>query len=118
MQFLNSAANFTSYMSFPAKNTSFRFFSEFLASGTKSGTQRSKGLNQQIKDYLTEQIRQLQFSPFHPFIARLKAATLFNSFRFFGNEFQIWLPLNDIVSKPFFVVETLGTLSLNIHLKF
>ena len=28
------------------------------------------------------------------FFARLKAATLFNFFRLFGNEFQIWLPLN------------------------
>ena len=72
---------------------------------------------QQIKDYLTEQIRQLQFSPFHPFIARLKAATLFNSFRLFGNEFQIWLPLKDSVSKPFFLVKTLRTPSLSIHLK-
>ena len=67
---------------------------------------RWTNLNQQIKDYLTEQIRQLQFSPFHLFIARLKAVTLLNSFRFFGNEFQIWLPLKDIVSEPFFVVKT------------
>ena len=44
MQFLNSAANFTSPMSFPAKNTVFQFFSDFLAPGTKTGTQRSKGL--------------------------------------------------------------------------
>ena len=55
---------------------------------------------------------------FQPFIARLKAATLFNSSRFFGNEFQIWLPLKDSVSKPLFVIKTLGTLSLNIHLNF
>ena len=45
MRFLNSAANFTSHMSFPAKNTLFQYFFYFLASGTKTGTQRSKGLN-------------------------------------------------------------------------
>ena len=45
-------------------------------------------------------------------------ATLFNSFRLLGDDFQIWLPLKDSVSKQFFVVKALGTLSLNIHLKF
>ena len=44
-------------------------------------------------------------------------STLFNSFRLFGNEFQIWLPLKNSVSKPFFAVKTLETLSLNIRLK-
>ena len=57
---------------------------------------------------------QIQFSPFHPFIELLMAVTLFNPFRLFGNEFQLWPSLKDSVSNPFFVVKAPGTLE-SIH---